>query len=112
MATVGVGRIVRGTNVEDLAPNAASAGGDKFAPGGDVWCYWANASVSPITVTVVAPGNVGGLAIADLAVTVPASGFAVQGPFPGHLFAGDDGLVSMTYSTEADLSFGAWKLGQ
>lgn len=112
MATVGVGRIVRGTNTTDLAPNAAGAGGDQFPAGGDVWCYWANASVSPITVTVACPGNVRGQAIEDLVVTVPASGFAAQGPFPGDTFGDDAGLVSMTYSTETDLTFGAWKLGQ
>jgi hypothetical protein len=110
MATVGVGNITRAANVEALAPNAASAGGDRFAAGGRVFAYFANASGAPITVTVATPGTVDGLAIADLTISVPAGGYAVRGPFPEHLFGDAGGLVSLTYSTETDLTFGAWKV--
>lgn len=47
----------------------------------------ANGSGGSITVTVQTPGTVGGLDIADLAVSVPASGTREIGPFPAHLFA-------------------------
>lgn len=117
MATVGVGNIVRSVNVSDLAPNAASGGGDKFAAGSDVWLYLENASVAPIDVTVATPGTVRGLAIEDLVIAVPAAaggvpGYAVRGPWPADVFGDSQGLVSLTYSTEVGLSFGAWRLGQ
>lgn len=114
MATVGVGRIVRGSSVTNLAPNTAAAGGDKFAAGSDVWLYVANAhATNPRTITAVCPGNVGGQEITDLAITVAAVSFAVRGPFPADLFGDANGLVSLTYSDSgADITFGAWKLGQ
>jgi hypothetical protein len=113
MAVVGVGRITRNANVEVLAPNAASAGGDQFAGGGDVWLYLANAdAVATRQVTVATPGNVGGQAIFELDIVVPMAGIAVRGPFPPSLFGDPDGRVSLTYDDETQLTFGAWKLGQ
>lgn len=109
MATVGVGVITRAANVEELDPRTASASGDKFAAGSTTWCYWANSSGAPITVTVATPGNVRGLAIADLAVAVPANGYAIRGPFPADVFGDSGGQVAMTYSTHTALTFGAWK---
>ncbi|MEV0805733.1 hypothetical protein [Micromonospora sp. NPDC050200] len=111
MATVGVGVIGRGANVSDLSPNAASSGGDKVTAGRDVWLFWENTSGAPITVTVATPGTVRGLAIADLDIVVPAGGYAVRGPWPADVFGDAAGLVSLTYSTEVGLSFGAWKVG-
>ncbi|MCT2276316.1 MULTISPECIES: hypothetical protein [Micromonospora] len=111
MATVGVGVIGRVANVTELAPNAASAGGDKFTAGRDVWLHLKNTSGAAITATVVTPGTVAGLAIADLDITVPAGGYAVRGPWPADVFGDAAGLVSLTYSTHVGLSFGAWKVG-
>lgn len=111
MATVGVGVITRAANVTDLSPNPASAGGDKFAGGADRWVFWENTTAAPITVTIVTPVTVGGLAVDDLTVAVPANGYAVRGPFPADVFGDAAGMVSMTYSTEVGLSFGTWKVG-
>lgn len=110
MATVGVGTITRAANTTFLSPNNASASGDKFPGGEAVWVFWLNGSGAPITVTVETPGTVGGLAIADLTISVPANGYAVRGPFPASVFGDSAGLVAMTYSTHTDLSFGAWKV--
>jgi hypothetical protein len=106
VATLSTLRIVRGTNLTNLAPAAAAEAGDKFTPGADTFLHLANASESPITVTVATPGQVGGLAIADLEITVPAEGYAVQGPFPAGLFAGSDGLAALTYSEHVGLTVG------
>lgn len=111
MATVGVGVIGRAANVTDLSPNAASAGGDKFPAGSDVWAFWENSTAAPITVTIDTPGTVRGQAIAELEIAVPANGYAARGPFPADVFGDAGGLVSATYSTEVGLSFGAWKVG-
>lgn len=111
MATVGTGVITRQANVTDLSPNPASAGGDKFTAGSDVWAFWENSTAAPITVTIVTPGNVRGQAIADLEIVVPANGYAARGPFPADVFGDAGGLVSAGYSDAAGLSFGVWKVG-
>lgn len=111
MTTVAPLNIVRGTNITALDPYTAQVGGDKFPASGATSCYWSNSSGAPITVTLATPGTVRGLAIADLTVSVPAGGYAVQGPFPPDLFGDVDGLVSMTYSTNVGLKFGPFKTG-
>ncbi|SCL15061.1 hypothetical protein [Micromonospora inyonensis] len=111
MATVGTGVITRAASTSDLSPNAASASGDKFTAGHDVWLFLENTSGAPITVTVTTPGTVRGQAIADLTISVPAGGYAVRGPWPADTFGDAGGLVSLTYSTHTGLSFGAWKVG-
>jgi hypothetical protein len=108
---VGVGVISRAANTTDLSPTAAGASGDKFPAGADVWLFLENSTGSAITVTIDTPGTVRGQAIADLAITVPANGYAVRGPFPADVFGDAGGLLSMTYSTNVGLSFGAWKVG-
>ena len=113
MATLSVRNIVLGSNVTDLAPDSAASGGDKFAPGADVWIHAANADgAATRTITVATPGNVRGLPVDDLEIVVPISGIAVRGPFYPDVFAGSDGLASMTYDDESDLTLGLWRLGQ
>jgi hypothetical protein len=53
---------------------AASAGGDTAPVGGGLSLHVSNGSGSPITVTVVTPGTIDGLAIGDAALSVPAGG--------------------------------------
>ncbi len=77
-------RITRaGTNVALSAPNAD---GD-IVDTGQVALVVTNGGGSPITVTVITPGDVVGLAVADLEVTVPASGTRHIGPLPTSVFA-------------------------
>jgi hypothetical protein len=84
---------------------AASAGGDKFDPGEHVTLHVKNASAAAITATVETPNTVLGLAIADVAVSVPAGGDRFIGPFPRGHFAGAGGLVSVTWSATASVTF-------
>jgi hypothetical protein len=62
--------------VAGTAPTYASAtaGGDTAPVGGGLQLHISNGGASPITVTVVTPGTLDGLAIADAALVIPASG--------------------------------------
>lgn len=82
---------------------AASAGGDTAPVGGGLRLHVVNGSASPITVTVVTPGTLGGLAIADAALSVPASG---HGFIPLTAVYRDPvtGRAAITYSATATVS--------
>jgi hypothetical protein len=54
--------------------SAASAGGDTAPVGGGLKLHVSNGSGSAVTVTVVTPGTLDGLAIADASLSVPAGG--------------------------------------
>lgn len=112
MATLTNQPVVRG----GLAPSyaAAAGGGDKFRPNENVLLHVKNGSGGAITVTVVTPGTVGGEAIADRAVSVPAGGERMIGPFPERLFANnsDSGLASITYSAVTSLTIACLELGE
>lgn len=103
MATVAPQR----PNLTGLAATyaAASAGGDKFDPGERVVLHVKNASAASVTVTVVTPNTILGLAVADAQVAVPAGAERFIGPFPREHFAGSDGLVSVTWSAAASVTF-------
>ena len=91
-----------------LAPAyaAANAGGDTFTPGQGVFLEAKNASGAAITVTIVTPGSTSGQAIADVAVSVPATtGERKIGPLPGSLFADPaTGVGNITYSGVTSLT--------
>lgn len=103
MATVAPQR----PNLTGLAANfaAASVGGDKFDPGERVMLHVKNASAGAVTVTIETPNTILGLAVADAQVSVPAGGERYIGPFPREHFAGSDGLVSVTWSATASVTF-------
>lgn len=54
--------------------SAASSGGDTAPVGGGLKLHVVNGSGASVTVTVVTPGTLDGLAIADAALSVPAGG--------------------------------------
>lgn len=105
MATVTADRIqIAGT---DPTYNAASAGGDKIPPGDDVVLHVKNDSGASITATVVTPGTVAGQDIGDVDVAVPAGEARFVGPLTAATFAGDDGLVDVTWSATTSVTFAA-----
>lgn len=111
MATLATQRITRA----GIAPSyaAAAAGGDKCRPGGDVFLHVKNGSAGALTVTIVTPGEaIENVAIADLAVSVPAAGEQLIGPLPGSQFgnSADSGLASITYSGVTSLTIAAFSL--
>jgi hypothetical protein len=88
---------------------AAAGGGDKVAPNDRGYLHVRNGSGSPITVTVLTPGNDKyGQARPDIAVSVPATtGERIIGPFPSDLADPADGLVAITYSGVTSLTVAA-----
>lgn len=104
MATVAVQTVSRAGTTGAYA--SASGGGDKFEPGRDVFLHVKNGSGSSITATVVSSAELDGLAVADVAVAVPAGAERFIGPFPGHLFEdATDGLVHVTWSATTTVTF-------
>ena len=76
---------------------------------GRVALYVINGSGAPITVTVVSPAEVDDLAVADLAVAVPAAGTRLIGPLPARTFGqaygdADAGRAYVDYSAQADVT--------
>lgn len=99
-----------------LAPAyaAAAAGGDTFTPDNRTLLHVKNGSGGALTVTVVTPRTDAlGNAVADNAVSVPAAGERMIGPFPAEHY-GDPttGLASLTYSAVTSLTIGAFGLSQ
>lgn len=86
---------------------AASGGGDTATPGDGVFLEVLNSDASSKTVTLVTPGTVEGLAIADRPVTIPA-GERWKIPLT-RLYAGPDGQASITYSAVTSLTVGVFK---
>lgn len=104
MAIVATKQIVRAGTAPAYA--AASAGGDKVTPDSSTFLHVKNASAAAVTCTVVTPGTVDGLAVADLAVAVAAGGEAMIGPITPGLFRDPvDGLAAITWSAVVSVSF-------
>lgn len=93
---------------------AAAAGGDKCTPTGRTFLHVKNTHTAAQTVTVVTPGNViADVAIADLAVSIPATnGERMIGPLPGSYFGdtADSGLAAITYSGVTNLTIAVVEL--
>lgn len=110
MAVLAVQTITRA----GLAPaySAAAAAGDKFTPSDRTVLHVKNGSAGALTVTVVTPKQTSyGADIADVAVSVPAGGERLVGPFAYEHFADtDDGLADITYSGVTSLTVAALEL--
>lgn len=92
---------------------AAAGGGDQFVPDADTFLHVKNGGGSPITITVVTPGNTvgaGALAIADVAVSVTNAQERMIGTFPYELFAAPaTGFCAITYSAVTSVTIGAFR---
>jgi hypothetical protein len=104
MATVATQSI----SLAGLAPAyaAADAAGDTFRPADRTFMHIKNAGTAAITATFVTPGTVQGLAVEDVAVSVPAGGERMVGPLSPELFRDRaDGLGDVTWSAAASVTF-------
>lgn len=113
MAVLTVQQIARTGLASALA--AAAAAGDSFANDGKRFLYVKNGHATlSRTVTLASQLPAGaipqGAAAANLAVVVPALGERMIGPFDPGAFNDANGRVVATYSTEADLTVGAFAL--
>lgn len=87
----------------------ASAGGDTAPVGRDLVLHVFNGSGASITVTVVTPGTVNGLAIADAALVIPAGdqGFV---PLAKVYKNPSTGLANVTYSATTSVEVAVLQL--
>ncbi|MFE7509752.1 hypothetical protein ACFU8I_00700 [Streptomyces sp. NPDC057540] len=96
-----------------LAPTyaAATGGGDKCEVGDRTFLHVKNGSGSPVTVTLTATAAVRGQAVANLTVSVPASGERMIGPLPADLFQNaTDGLCAIGYSSATTVTVAALRI--
>lgn len=89
----------------------ASSNNYLFVNDGRVLLHFKKTGAGACTVAVTTPGTMGGLAIADLSVSVAATtGDVIVGPFPASLFNDANGKVTFTLSDTVGLSIAAFRL--
>lgn len=89
---------------------SAAGGGDEFSNSGREFLVVANGGVGSITVTLVTQQTIGGLALADQAVTVGAGVTKLIGPFPTLVYNDNNSRVQVTYSGVTTVTVGAFRL--
>jgi len=97
MATLTVKRPGQG-DFEVFGGTAAAGGGDVFPNTGTEILIIQNTSGGNITLTISTPGEVDGLAIDDLVLTLSNSTTTLVGPFQTAFFNNSSGQVSLAYS--------------
>lgn len=85
--------------------NNADSDGHLIPNNGKMWLHVVNDDASPTTVTVETTKTINGLAVADLAVTVPAGEQRTIGPFNKDTFDNGDGEVKVTFSNVTSVTF-------
>lgn len=105
MATLQTQQISPAGTVPSYA--AATSGGDEFQVDTHTFLHVKNADSSSHTVTVVTPGTIGGEAIGDAVVAVPATSEKMIGPFDPEIFRGSDGLAQINYSAVVSVTVAA-----
>jgi hypothetical protein len=88
----------------------AAANTDEVPTGNRTFLLVRNGSGASITVTAVSTLTVGGLAVADAAVAVPAGEDRWIGPFPANVFANASGNVDLDYSATASVTRAAFQV--
>ena len=107
MANLSLGQALPGGTV--LTPTTPTAGPDNLTPGdagAGVYLLVNNLSGGSTTITILDPGKTKyGIANGSLVGTVAASQLKVFGPFYGDLGQAVDGLIDVTSSVTASVSF-------
>lgn len=107
MAALSLQVLVPGGSASTLA---TAAGGGDTAPCGDgVFLEVNNGDAASKTVTIATTSTVGGLAVDDREVTIPA-GERWKIPLPSSLYAGPDGRASITYSAVTSVTVGVFRI--
>ena len=98
-------RLAENVTSAGIEPTAhpASGGGDTVPP--DTVVRVMNGGESPITLTIVTPGTVDGLDIADRTVTVPAGEVRLVRPTRAAYMNPATGKVNLTWSSATNVSF-------
>lgn len=109
MAILAVTNVPVATGVT-VATVPAASGGDEAPTGPGRFLYVKNASAGSVTVTVVTPGTVSGLAIADASLVVAAG---ASGIIPlANIFANALGRAPITYSAVTSVTVGVFELAR
>ena len=94
------------------AYSAASGGGDTFVPSDRTYLHVKNGGGSPITVTVVTPGEAApGVAVADPSMSVSNGSEKIMGPFYSSVYQDSTGTASISYSAVTSVTIGCFRLG-
>lgn len=90
----------------------ADAANDHYVAGLDsrTFIEVVSSDAAPQTVTVVTPGAPGGLAIADLVVTVPAGATRYIGPLSPELFDQGDNTANIDVAVSTTLKFRGYRI--
>jgi hypothetical protein len=99
-------------SIAGLAPayEAANVDGNAFLNRGKTFLHVKNASAGAVTATLVTPVTVSGRAVADDAVSIPAGGERMIGPFNPSLYnntGADANKVHVDYSAAASVTAAA-----
>lgn len=110
MADLSLVSVPVATGIADVAAQAtaAASGGDTATVGSGRFLYINNGDASSKTVTVVAPGTVKGLAVADASVVVAAGDHAII-PL-NNVYRGATGRASITYSAVTSVTVASFEL--
>lgn len=108
MAVLTVQQVVR-AGLEPVFA-AAAGGGDEFVNTGVEYLEVINGSGADITVTIVTPNTVDGLAVTDRAVVVTAGERRKIGPFPTSIYNNSNSKVNVTYSSATSVTVGLFKV--
>lgn len=87
-----------------LTYSAASGGGDRFTPDSYTFMHVVNGNAGTLTVTLVTPNTVDGLAIADRTVVV-LTGASALIKLPISLYTSADGKGDVTWSVTSSVTF-------
>jgi hypothetical protein len=103
MAQLAIVSPARVANV--FAEASAAAGGDEFANTGKelLVIEHVNGGGSNVTLTIVTPQTVDGLAVADKAIVIAPGTRQLLGPFPKGIYNDEDDNVNLTYSAHTDI---------
>jgi hypothetical protein len=83
----------------------------EFVNNGDVVLHVKNTNASPRIVTITTPRTVDGVAVADPAITIPATtGDKIIGPFPPATFNNAGGLVYVDFDASTGVTIAAIQL--
>jgi hypothetical protein len=98
-----------GVSSKTLPTTPTATHGNKFKNDNRTYLEVDNAGASPITVTIDTPGNVKGLGIEDLVVTVNNGDRKKIGPF-SDFFNQSDGYVWAVCSASTSVTIGAFRV--
>ena len=101
MATLTVQTVTRA----GIAPtNNAVSASDKFLNNGRTLVHVVNGGGTSLTVTIVTPAQVDGLAVADRTVTIAAGQSRFIGPFPKNVYNDNDGYTTLEFSATTSVT--------